>query len=772
MRSTLILLTGTLATAALAGDARAHDATIPISGKILKIDTRKEPAKHKVTFVASKDVALHPTHDPRTTTTQILLRWTGEAGVGAGRTDLLTLDPAKWAGLGNPAGSKGYKYVDKEQTVGGIKKVLFKPGNKGGLLKIIAGGENFPWEIDGPQDSTWVHYRSEDEWHCAELGGDVKKSETGFYVAKKAPAPTACPDQVCGNGILELTEECDDGNATDDDGCNADCTIGSCGSTAEYASTFEAIQAVVFEGYGCNTSVCHGWSPGAGMLDLTAANAYAQLVGPFSTLNPTVKRVEPGEPIASVLYDRLAAKTNGTGTTHGGTPMPVGPSALTPEHLEAVELWIRGGAPEDLVVDGTSGLLGTCLPPPDPLVIDPPAPPGAGVGVQLRQTPWPLPAESEDEICMATYYDFTSTSLVPTSAKAACSLASGNNPSGDCLLFHRQLLVQDPQSHHSIIHLYEGAEDWTHGSWGSWTYKFQDESNPLHGQPCDPTAVDPALGYNPGCSSDVVSSIACIGYGPGDSGIFFAGGFSGSQEPYYDYEFVDGVYDRIPMSGLIVWNSHAFNATQSDSTMSQYLNLDFAGPADQSDQVRQIFDIDDIFAANVPPFETREYCANYVIPNGSNLFQLSSHTHRFGVRFRIWEPPNTNCSISTCGPGDPSQLIYESTVYTDPIQLRFDPPVVYSGTTTNRRFRFCSEYDNGSTPTSPSVKLSSNPLGSGCAPGLRACVDGPNKGILCGGDDSFCDSSPGAGDGSCDACPAVGGFTTEDEMFILLGSFY
>ena len=35
-----------------------------------------------------------------------------------------------------------------------------------------------------------------------------------------------------------------------------------------------------------------------------------------------------------------------------------------------------------------------------------------------------------------------------------------------------------------------------------------------------------------------------------------------------------------------------------------------------------------------------------------------------------------------------------------------------------------------------------------------------------------CDSTAGAGDGFCDACPLVGGVTTEDEMFILLGHYF
>ena len=103
--------------------------------------------------------------------------------------------------------------------------------------------------------------------------------------------------------------------------------------------------------------------------------------------------------------------------------------------------------------------------------------------------------------------------------------------------------------------------------------------------------------------------------------------------------------------------------------------------------------------------------------------------------------------------------------------LPFDTVRVPCQNTNDRRFRYCSEYDNGATPTSPLVKMNSNPLAS-CSTGVRVCLDGPNKGVLCGGSDSFCDSSPGAGDGECDACPVVGGVTTEGEMFVFLATYY
>src|SRR6185369_13667966 len=58
-----------------------------------------------------------------------------------------------------------------------------------------------------------------------------------------------------------------------------------------------------------------------------------------------------------------------------------------------------------------------------------------------------------------------------------------------------------------------------------------------------------------------------------------------------------------------------------------------------------------------------------------------------------------------------------------------------------------------------------------CKP--TACVAG-KVGAACNGanDDATCDSSPGAGDGDCDACRITGGESTENEMFILIGSAY
>ncbi|MDG2303499.1 MAG: hypothetical protein P8R42_02405 [Candidatus Binatia bacterium] len=85
--------------------------------------------------------------------------------------------------------------------------MLFKPGGNGGKLKIVAKGENWPWELGGPNDLVRVHWRVENEWFCVEAGGVVKKNESGLYKAAKIAAPASCPTEVCGNGVVELTPD-------------------------------------------------------------------------------------------------------------------------------------------------------------------------------------------------------------------------------------------------------------------------------------------------------------------------------------------------------------------------------------------------------------------------------------------------------------------------------------------------------------------------------------------------------------------------------------
>lgn len=827
---------------AIGPSADAHVETYPIPGDEIVISV---PAPESATFsfrATGNDVLLVD-HDPRTDGAGLLVRGV-VGGAEDGRSPLIALDRNLWAPIAG-----GFQYTDAAGTRGGITSVTLRAGE----LAIAGAGPAWPWSPGGAQDSVWLHFQFGDTGYCARFdAAHASSNGAASFEAAGAPLPgLACPTQVCGNGIAEPGEACDDGNLASGDGCEATCEIGEC--TAEgFDSTFEAIQSIVFEGgYGCTIGACHDSVESKNDLDLTHDAAWEHLMGPdggglASQDYPELRLVEPGEPDLSYLYIKLAAKTlEGQGfVVDPGVGMPSGGrTALTQEHLEAVQKWIRGGAPRDGIVAGTQSLLGTCLPPPTPLKIPVPAAPAPGAGVQLRQTPWQLPPTNgaqigEDEVCMATYYDVST--VVPAEDQFDCppwyrtsATKNVNNPSGKCFRWNQQTLYQDPQSHHSIIHMYTGQYPASHDGWGDWSYKLEPtdpEYATKNGQPCDPAAVDPATGQNHGCSGEVVTSVACVGYGPPDaSQANFGGGgggnlpqFSGSQEPFYDQTLADGVYTTLPLSGVVVWNSHAFNLTPTASTMAQYLNLALAPPEDQVYQLQGIFDAEWIFAQDTPPFATEEVCATYTIPRHARLFELSSHTHVRGTRWRTWLPPNTPCQPGCPAPYNPSSFftpcdpdpglpvcagprsdapVYTSTDYSDPLQLRFTPPRPFHGETVEERtFLYCSRYDNGSTPQSPHVKrYSQTPMPPGL-PGLPPFITTPIDGTLlnqfgiggpCPLDRTYCLNSqeldPGgepvlcAGNHSvcgdpeealCDACAARGGVTTEDEMFILLGSFY
>ena len=143
--------------------------------------------------------------------------------------------------------------------------------------------------------------------------------------------------------------------------------------------------------------------------------------------------------------------------------MPIGLEPLTPHELRAIRLWIYFGAPETGIVAGTEELLGACLPPAQPISIDPLPPPAANEGVQFVMPPWPLPKHSEFEGCFATYYDFTE--QVPEEFK---------NPTGELFRWKGFEVRQDPQSHHLLLYysplnLEPGGVDVHDPSFGTWT---------------------------------------------------------------------------------------------------------------------------------------------------------------------------------------------------------------------------------------------------------------------------------------------------------------
>jgi len=523
-----------------------------------------------------------------------------------------------------------------------------------------------------------------------------------------------------------------------------------CEEGKSYDSTFEGIQDVIFERHGCTQDVCHG-SSAIGGLDLRPEAAYRELLdeGSLGSAHP---RVTPGDEERSFLWLKLAAATRPGEYDIAGAPMPNGLPPLSEDELELVRMWIYAGAPESASVPGTEDILGACLPDPKPITIRPLDPPAEGEGIQLVMPEWNLPAASEHEICFASYYDITA--QVPDEMK---------DPTGQLFRFKTRELRQDPQSHHLILNYAQiGVDQLDDPSFGAWTCKSGEKA----GETCEPTD----LGFcgSGQCSSEFRDGFACIGFGPNTGGRpFFPIG--GSQQSQSRNEYADGVFAQIPMRGVLFWNSHAFNLTSEDHPMRGRLNYYFASPEEQRWPIRGIFNTSMIFSANAAPYTTQLVCNDQVLPQGARLFNLSSHTHKHGKHFTVDLHDGTR--------------IYESFVYNDPVDQNFDPPLAFdSPNVAERTLRYCSLYNNGvNEDGSPNpekvtrasrVPFSAQQTLGRCDP--TACVNEGMVGEACRGseDDAACDSSPGAGDGDCDACRITGGESTENEMFILIGSYY
>ncbi|MEM7434775.1 MAG: hypothetical protein AAF436_06445, partial [Myxococcota bacterium] len=207
-----------------------------------------------------------------------------------------------------------------------------------------------------------------------------------FVGADGARAPFAC----LAIQLAALASGCGDPSIATNDGAQ-DCRV---------ESSFEAIQARIFDGRGCTSAACHGGDDPAGGLDLREGRAVDGLVRVRGE-SADMDLVFPGDEERSLLYVKLAAKTLGEPLPVGvaGTPMPFGdPDAVvTEEELGALRAWIRAGASATSIAEGTESLL-SCREAVDvdPNKIEPLDAPTPDVGVQFYSGGWFLPAESED----------------------------------------------------------------------------------------------------------------------------------------------------------------------------------------------------------------------------------------------------------------------------------------------------------------------------------------------------------------------------------------
>ncbi|HZR79867.1 MAG TPA: PQQ-binding-like beta-propeller repeat protein [Candidatus Binatia bacterium] len=111
-------------------------------------------------------------------------------------TATMTLPAANWAGSGNPAGSKGYKYVDKKPLEGPCTSASIKNGQ----WQVKCAGDQIAFTLDEPaQGILGAELTVGTSPSCVLFGGTIKKdfpavgSKPGVFQAQDAPAPSSCP---------------------------------------------------------------------------------------------------------------------------------------------------------------------------------------------------------------------------------------------------------------------------------------------------------------------------------------------------------------------------------------------------------------------------------------------------------------------------------------------------------------------------------------------------------------------------------------------------
>jgi hypothetical protein len=169
----------------------------PIPGTLLVVrDNASRLALRKISLVANSPLVATPEPGPSDPTQLAAILHVAN---DAGTDDLLVTLPASgWKGLGRPAGALGYRYSDPRRLLSPCTSVIVRRGRS---ISASCSGAAIPFTLDeSAQESVSVSLTLGDApTQCMEFGGTVLLDrpavgrKTGFFQARRAPAPPNCP---------------------------------------------------------------------------------------------------------------------------------------------------------------------------------------------------------------------------------------------------------------------------------------------------------------------------------------------------------------------------------------------------------------------------------------------------------------------------------------------------------------------------------------------------------------------------------------------------
>ncbi len=192
----------------LAGSAAAQ--TTLTGGRTLTVKV-KPGSKSTGTINFVKDVELYALANPLCPAVS-KLRLSSSSQVQAE----IDLPCANWAIAGG-----GFAYKSKLGVPGGVQRIVYKGGKLGIKLK---GAQFAP--LTGPVTFAEVRFQVGPTQYCGRFT-TFKPNDAARLGGK---GPTVACQPICGDGIVDPAEACDDGDLQSGDGCDANCTPTACGN--------------------------------------------------------------------------------------------------------------------------------------------------------------------------------------------------------------------------------------------------------------------------------------------------------------------------------------------------------------------------------------------------------------------------------------------------------------------------------------------------------------------------------------------------------------
>jgi len=374
-------------------------------------------------------------------------------------------------------------------------------------------------------------------------------------------------------------------------------------------STFGLIQSRILTP-SCAIPSCHASGKDATFnqhqLLLTKGRSYDQLVN-VASVNAAAKadglsRVKPGDADNSLLMHKLQLNS-GHHAGDYGNPMPLGLDKLTLGQLEFIENWIKAGAPRTGEV-ADPALLDDKTPQPD--FFEPLAPPQSGF--QMTVGPFSVPANFERE-----FYTYR---------------PLGNQ---EKVYINRFEIKMRDNSHHFILYDFEPG-------------------TPALAIPKDDRLRD--IRNQDGTLN--IQVLGAIGYH-----VFV----SGSQTPYMDVKFPDGVAWPVPAGMKFDLNSHYVNKSSAPFAGEVYINIHTI-PAAQVIREAKALNLGNQ-GISLPPNRRTTLSKTFTTDKTIKVFSLTSHTHKLGESFVI--------KISG-GPRN-GEIVYQNDDWHHPVNQQYDPPI-------------------------------------------------------------------------------------------------